>query len=152
MADSELKAAFNALVEVSEPVTTTTTEAAVPTETTTTATAVVPTQETTVPPTSEQPASSAPSEGVKASKYGDVDLNGMIELADVTKLSKYLLNKATFPLDSEIAFKNADITHDEKVDILDLSKLLEFNVGNPENNNNTGSTGYYSNDTSPEYR
>ena len=69
------------------------------------------------------------SEEVKAAKYGDVDLNGMVELADVTKLSKYLLNSAAFPLDSDTALKNADVTHDGIVNALDLSKLLEFNIG-----------------------
>ena len=79
-----------------------------------------PTTQPTVPPTEE----------AKTYKYGDVDLNGTVELADVTKLSKYLLNKQSFPLENAVAEKNADVTHDGAVDSLDLSKLLEFNIGN----------------------
>ncbi len=66
---------------------------------------------------------------VKASKYGDVDLNGTVELADVTKLSKYLLNNEMFSLSNEVAMKNADVTHNDVVDSADLSKLLEYNIG-----------------------
>ena len=60
---------------------------------------------------------------------GDVDLNGTVDLADATELSKYLLNPSGNPLKGEEAMLNADVTHDNKVDILDLSKLIEFNMG-----------------------
>ena len=60
---------------------------------------------------------------------GDVDLNGVVELADVTTLSKYLLSPASNPLAGEAAFLNADVTHDNKVDVVDLSKLIEYNMG-----------------------
>ncbi len=90
---------------------------------------------TTTPPTDEpttlppsQPATPG-EEDVKASKYGDVDMNGTVELADVTKLSKYLLNSETFPLGSKVAELNSDVTHDGMVDSRDLSKLLEYNIG-----------------------
>ena len=56
-------------------------------------------------------------------------MNGTVELADVTKLSKYLLNSETFPLGSKVAELNSDVTHDGVVDSRDLSKLLEYNIG-----------------------
>ena len=90
-----------------------------------------PTEEPTTAPTEivTTPPVENPTEEVKASKFGDVDMNGMVELADVTKLSKYLLNSTLFALDSDVAAKNSDVTRDGKVDSLDLSKLLEFNLG-----------------------
>ena len=121
MVDSELKAALNAIVGASEPV-------VIPTEPTTTE----PTTEATTPSATTAVATTepVPTSEVTVTKYGDVDLNGVVELADVTKLSKFLLNKTLFPLDSEIAVKNADVTHNGVVDTLDLSKLLELNIGN----------------------
>ena len=61
--------------------------------------------------------------------YGDVDLNGMVDLTDVTALAKYLLSSVAYPLENVEAYLSADVTHDNKVDIHDLSKLIEFNMG-----------------------
>ena len=107
-----------------------------PTETQVTeTTSVPPTEEPTQKPTDGEPMTTVqPTEEAKASKYGDVDLNGTIELADVTKLAKHLVSKNTFPLDSAVAVKNADVTHDGIVDTLDLSKLMEFNLGQIKEN------------------
>ena len=66
---------------------------------------------------------------VTVTKYGDIDTNGLVELADVTCLAKYLLNPTSFPLINEQAQKNADITRDGIVNALDLSRLIEFNLG-----------------------
>ena len=60
--------------------------------------------------------------------YGDVDLNGMVDLADVTTLAKYLLSSVAYPFENDKAYLNADVTHDEIVDILDLSKLISYNL------------------------
>ena len=60
---------------------------------------------------------------------GDVDVNGVVELADVTTLSKYLLSASAYPLSCIEAEINADVTYDDAVSILDLSKLIEFNLG-----------------------
>ena len=68
--------------------------------------------------------------------YGDVDLNGSIELADITRLGKYLVGKQSFPLgngDATSAAKateQADVKYDKNIDTLDMSKLIEFNLGN----------------------
>ena len=114
-----------------QPVTQPTTIATQPvTQPTTSATQPVtqPTTSATQPITSAtQPANTPTTDGKL--QYGDVDLNGTVELADVTKLSKYLLNKNSFPLDNETAEKNADVTHDGTVDSRDISKLLEYNIG-----------------------
>ncbi len=90
------------------------------------------TQPVTTQPVTTQPIEKAdPADNIpaSASKSGDVDLNGVVELADVTKLSKYLLNSVLFNLDSDASKQNADVTHDGIVDTRDLSKLLEFNIG-----------------------
>ena len=65
---------------------------------------------------------------------GDVDLNGMVELADVTKLGKYLLNTTIYPLgEDEATIKRSeiqsDVNFDGKIDVVDLSKLIEYNLG-----------------------
>jgi hypothetical protein len=67
--------------------------------------------------------------------YGDVDLNGIVELADVTTLSKYLLNASVFPLGKGTpdtiakAKEQADVKYDSKIDAPDLSMLIEYNLG-----------------------
>ena len=67
--------------------------------------------------------------------YGDVDLSGLVELADVTRLSKFLLNPQSYPLGNNDAAseakskKQADVTGDGDINTLDLSKLIEYNIG-----------------------
>ncbi len=58
---------------------------------------------------------------------GDADGDGSIGLSDVIAISKFNANSKSYPL-ANIA--NADVTHDGKVDSLDLSKLLEYNLQN----------------------
>ena len=60
---------------------------------------------------------------------GDVDVNGLVELADVTTLSKYLLSSTAYPLSCREAEINADVTSDGVISVPDLSKLIEFNMG-----------------------
>ena len=60
---------------------------------------------------------------------GDVDVNGIVDFADVIKLSMYLLNKSSYPLDCKEAEINADVTYDGLITLLDLSKLIEYNLG-----------------------
>ena len=69
-------------------------------------------------------------EGVDWDKviWGDVDVNGAVELADVTELSKYLLSSKSFPLKNATARENADCKWDHKIDSPDLSKLIEYNL------------------------
>jgi len=61
--------------------------------------------------------------------WGDVDVNGSVELADVTELSKFLLNNKIYPLKNATARENADCKYDSKIESSDLSKLIEFNLG-----------------------
>ena len=60
--------------------------------------------------------------------WGDVDVNGLVELADVTALSKYLLSDKAFPLKNATAKENAQCKYDGVIDIIDLSKLIEYNL------------------------
>ena len=61
--------------------------------------------------------------------WGDVDVNGAVDLADVTELSKYLLSPKSYPLKNATARENADCKWDHKIDSPDLSKLIEYNLG-----------------------
>ncbi len=64
--------------------------------------------------------------------YGDVDVNGVVELADLTTLGKYLLNGTIFPLvgesgnDAEIAKEQSDTKYDGNIDPADSSLLSEY--------------------------
>jgi hypothetical protein len=61
--------------------------------------------------------------------WGDVDVNGAVELADVTELSKNLLSPKSFPLKNATAKENADCKWDHIINTSDLSKLIEYNLG-----------------------
>ena len=60
---------------------------------------------------------------------GDADLNGTVDLADLTTIAKYNLSNSSYPLKNETAFANADINNDGKVDGLDVSALIESQLG-----------------------
>lgn len=60
---------------------------------------------------------------------GDADLNGEVGLSDLVAVSKYNVNNAVFPFANELAFINADMNGDNKVDSLDESALVEYNLG-----------------------
>ena len=61
---------------------------------------------------------------------GDADLNGSVDLADLTTVAKFNLNNEAYPLDNIVAYKNADMNGDGVVDGLDTSMLIEFNLNN----------------------
>ena len=116
------------------PVVITTTSTTAATTTTTTTTTVTTTTTTKSPSQNEtQPVTTTTqpkNDDFDRSKvkYGDVDLDGAVGLSDVTALSKYLLNKSTFRL-SALQQENADCKHDGVVDSVDLSVLIEYNLG-----------------------
>lgn len=66
--------------------------------------------------------------------YGDVDLDDRVDIADVAKLSKYLLNKSSYPLGNgdekseKKAMIQADVTHDDIIDTRDISRIIEYNL------------------------
>ena len=60
---------------------------------------------------------------------GDVDLNGLVELADIVVLSKYLLSPASFALQNKQAMANADVNIDGSINAIDNSMLIEYNLG-----------------------
>ena len=66
--------------------------------------------------------------------YGDVDLNGNVELADITRMAKYLLSPIVYPLGNDtssekIAKKQSDTNNDGNINAVDLSRLIEYNLG-----------------------
>ena len=60
---------------------------------------------------------------------GDADLNGLVELADITVVAKYNLSNEAYPLANDTAYANADMNGDSKVDGLDTSALIENQLG-----------------------
>jgi endoglucanase len=88
----------------------------------------------TTKPSDDQPTTS-PIDPAGKFIYGDVDLNGTVELADVTRLGKFLVNKTAFPLGNGTAeteakaMEQADVKYDKVVDAVDLSGLIEYNLG-----------------------
>ncbi len=107
-----------------------------PTEPTTETTTTEPTttEEPTTAPTTEptEVVTNPPYTGNEELLYGDVDVNGAIELADLTALSKYLLNGVIFPLkgesgnDAELAVEQSDTKYDGTITSADSSLLAEY--------------------------
>ena len=58
-----------------------------------------------------------------ATLKGDADLNGTVDIADLTRVSKYNLNKEVYPLENETALANADMNDDGSVNIIDFILL-----------------------------
>ena len=59
---------------------------------------------------------------------GDADLNGEVGLSDLVAVSKYNINCTAYSLANETALANADVNNDGKVDSLDETKLIEYNL------------------------
>jgi predicted transport protein len=70
-----------------------------------------------------------PDEPSKPTLKGDADMNGFVELADLTTVSKYLLSPSAFPLKNAAAKANADMNGDGLINIVDLSELIENQLG-----------------------
>ena len=60
---------------------------------------------------------------------GDADLSGSVDLADLTTVAKYNLSNEAYPLANDTAYANADMNGDGKVDGLDISALIEAQLG-----------------------
>ncbi len=115
-----------------DPIETTTSVATDPIETTTTTTttttittATEPTPTTT---TTNVPTDEPTSELGTVSIYGDVDLNELVELADVVSLAKYLSNSKVYPFTNSTAAANADIMADGIINSTDLAKFIEYSL------------------------
>ena len=60
---------------------------------------------------------------------GDVNFDGISDLTDIVLVSKYILSKVSYPLENEVAFVNADINQDDKLDSVDLTSMIEKQLG-----------------------
>ena len=58
--------------------------------------------------------------------YGDVDMNGEVDILDVITLNKNLLGKEVIDADQQ---KRADVNQDTKIDSNDSLTILKFIVG-----------------------
>ncbi len=83
--------------------------------------------ETTEPETTE-PSEEKPTETLgEATKYGDVDCNGTIEVNDVVVLNMYLLDTTSnIPGVTAQGLANADVEKDSVVNLVDSGKLINF--------------------------
>ena len=77
---------------------------------------------------SEQQRTTTPS-NAKDTLQGDANLDGMVDLADLTTVAKYNLSNSSYPLANDTAYANADMNSDGKVDGLDTSALIENQLG-----------------------
>ena len=91
------------------PVTTAVTSTVTPSTTTTVITSVKPTNETNAKPT----------------KYGDVNVDGSVNIADVVALNMYLLGGEDNNL-SVVCIANADVLYDNVIDSSDSLTLMNY--------------------------
>lgn len=61
----------------------------------------------------------------KATRYGDVDCNDLVEIADVVTLNKYLIDSTSVTI-TDAGFANADVAKDNSLDINDSGKIIDF--------------------------
>lgn len=106
------------------PVTSVTTEPIVTTEVTTEITTTVSETETETTAVTSSETTETTIIGT-ATKYGDVNNDGEIQVADVVCLNMYLLNKTQNPLD-DIQLANADCVRDGEINSSDSGLLLNY--------------------------
>lgn len=76
-----------------------------------------------------KPSETEPTEDIgEPTLLGDVDCGGKVAVADLTLLSKHILNKSLFTL-TEQGKANADMNADKKIDSNDSGALAELLVG-----------------------
>ena len=73
--------------------------------------------------TTEKPSKSANPD------LGDADLNGEVSLSDITAIAKYNLSHELYPLANDTAMRNADMNEDGIVNTIDVSVLIERQLG-----------------------
>ena len=65
----------------------------------------------------------------KPTLIGDADLNGEVSLSDIITVSKCVISDTVYPLINLTAEANADMNGNGSVDCIDLSILIEVNLG-----------------------
>ena len=65
----------------------------------------------------------------KQTLRGDADVNGEVSLSDVIAVTKYTVSNASYPLENDTAYANADMNDDRIIDSRDTSALIEVNLG-----------------------
>ena len=79
---------------------------------------------TTVPVTTTEPTTTVPvTTAPEKYNYGDVDLNGSINIADSTIIQKYIAQSVTL---SELQLILADVSQDEKVNVKDATLIQRY--------------------------
>ena len=118
--------------ETTEPVTEATTEVTTETtaETTTTpssdtTTTVPATDATDVTTSATEPSENVVPSGVEATRYGDVNMDGDVNIADVVALNMYLLNPEVNKI-SDVAMANSDCVKDGVINTSDSLTLMNF--------------------------
>lgn len=64
---------------------------------------------------------------IPASKYGDVDCNGVIEINDIVLLCRYVAQDSTLPNPpTEYGLANADCVRDNSIDSGDITAISRY--------------------------
>lgn len=58
--------------------------------------------------------------------YGDIDLNGIVDVCDVVRISYYLLDQEKYSLDSDSAKANADVDRNGIINMSDAGKIINM--------------------------
>jgi len=107
--------------EPTEPTEEPTTEPSEPTDST-----EEPTTEPSEPTEPTEPSSGITvPDGAKATLYGDVDCNGLLEVNDIVVLNMFLLDQTTVDI-SDTGKANADVERDGYLDLSDSSKIINY--------------------------
>ncbi len=98
------------------------TTAVTTTKTPTTSTTIITTVTTTITDTTDD--GTLPSD-VKATRYGDVNVDTDVNIADIVKLNMYLLNNTLNPI-TPTGYANANCVYDTKVDTADSTLIMNY--------------------------
>jgi len=61
--------------------------------------------------------------------YGDANVDGTVDSADIVVLNKYLLSEAQFPLKNAKAYEQAQTVYDDEIDTKDAVAIINYVLG-----------------------
>ena len=113
------------VTEATTEVTTETTAETTTTPSSDTTTTVPATDATDVTTSATEPSENVVPSGVEATRYGDVNMDGDVNIADVVALNMYLLDPEVNKI-SDVAMANSDCVKDGVINTSDSLTLMNF--------------------------